>query len=133
MITLEDFIEHSTTAWNVARAQVMCWDDLNNLRKFDINSIEVNHRWYVQMDIESMGINISDVAHTVSIFVSDQSVRALGYSDINLYIRANRSIICAKFSQCSDRFANITEKLGRVNGCAYTNRTKRGNEIVFFF
>ena len=122
MVTLKDFIENSKPAWKAARAHVLCPDNIVEIDPDD---------GYWEEQISAIGID--GAKYRIFFDVSDDSWNRLGYGGINVFLRPDKSVICANFAHCTEFFLNITKRLGRVNGMSYKNRKSFGSEEIFFF
>lgn len=129
MITLDYFIERSKPAWMAARAYIMCYDDPNNPTEFKPEP----DNWYWKEKIACMGINGLDIKYHVLFSVSDDSKGRVGYHSMHIFLRSDKSVLCVEFSNCTEAFLNITQRLGMVNGVAYKNRKSLSTQHSEFF
>ena len=131
MITLNDFIERSKTAWQAARGYIQCFDNPNNPTEFKLESDD----WYWKEKIANMGLKETDIKYSVLFHVSDDSKGRVGYQMMHVFLRSDKSVLCVEFSSCTEAFLNITNRLGMVNGVAYKSRKslRSSNSEVFFF
>ena len=130
MITLNEFIERSKPAWQAARGYIQCFDNPNNPTEFKL----APDNWYWKNKISDMGLNESDIRYHVLFSVSDDTKKRVGYHLMHVFLRSDKSVICVEFSECTEAFLNITQKLGMVNGVAYKSRKRliSENSHVFF-
>ena len=125
MINIRGFIENIVPAWKAARAYVMCYDNIDNPPEIDPN----DGYWAEQIS----NIGIDGAKYRIFFDVSDNSWNSLGYGGINVFLRSDKSVICAEFEHCTESFLNTTRQLGMVNGMEYKTRKKVGLSEVFFF
>ena len=132
MVTLIELIEKSKPSWQVARASIQSFDNPNNPTKFEFKGDE--NDWYWKEKIKEMGLQESDIQYHCLFFVSDESKGRVGYQMMHVFLRADKSVLCIEFSDCTEAFLNITSRLGMVNGVVYRNRIKlRSEDSVVFF
>lgn len=130
MITLNEFIEKSKTAWMAARGIIQCLDDPDDPTELKLDMNNPRHRLFAKR-FDEMGVNQSDIKYHV-LFLTTPNV---GYKSMHIYLRANKSVLCVEFGSCSKTFLNITDRLGMVNGVSFKRRKRRETENaeVFFF
>ena len=131
MVTLNDFIERSKPAWQAARGYIQCFDNPNNPTEFKLKSDD----WYWKNKITDMGLNETDIKYHVLFCVSDHTTGRVGYKMMHVFLRADKSVLCVEFINCTEAFLNITTRLGMVNGVAYKSRKtlRSENSEVFYF
>lgn len=131
MITLNELIERSKPAWQAARGYIQCFNNPNDPKEFKLDS----DNWYWKNKISDMGLKETDIKYHVLFSVSDDSKKRVGYHLMGAFLRSDKSVICVEFSECTEAFLNITQKLGMVNGVEYKSRKKLSSENshVFFF
>lgn len=135
MITLREFLKNSETAWRAAKAYVQCYDNIENPAEFKTNNSDLMIEKYTKGKISNMGLNETDIKYHVLFDVSDDSIVRVGYMMMHVYLRSDKSVLCAEFVNCTDSFLNNTRQSGMVNGVAYKSRKSLSFEKseVFFF